>query len=181
MGIGVGLADTGSDAGSTGNGNNGDGEATGAWTMGIGSRAEAGNGAGSRAMELAGNIGGALGERNTWRASRASKTVAADGSEMPSTAGGRDGSGPEGMADGGIEAHRGAGAWTTSYCWYMLCIAVLNSSQLDGSSRASLTVVKVSSDISRLLVISAKCLDHCNILAETVVDTLEAGCLLAGV
>ena len=60
-------------------------------------------------------------------------------------------SGAGGNGDRKAGGDNGAGMGTdmgASCCGYISCIVALNSTQLDGSARASLTVAKASSDIS---------------------------------
>ena len=122
-GIGAGAADTGSGDGTNGAGR---GRAVGTISSGTGRSRE--------------GVGGAGCISRAWMASGASITAAADS---------RGGNGAQGITAGGSnEACRGTDMGASSYCGYKPHIVALNSSQLDGSARASLAAAKVSSDIS---------------------------------
>ena len=104
----------------------------------------------------AASIDGAQGDSRTWRASEVSMTAAA-GRAGPGIAGGggktwaTGSSGAGGNGDRKASGDNGASTGTdmgASCCGYIPCIVALNSAQLDGSARASLTVAKTSSDIS---------------------------------
>ena len=122
-GIGAGAADMGGGDGTNGAGR---GRAVGTISSGTGRSREGISGAGCRSR--------------AWMASGASRMAAADS---------RGGNGAQGITAGSSnEACRGTDMGASSYCGYKPHIVALNSSQLDGSARASLAAAKVSSDIS---------------------------------